>query len=53
MWRDEAWLPDRKEKGTIVKSQGTGSYVVESESQGTYHRNPLIIWPSTCMLYRE
>jgi len=36
---DEVCLPDRKEKGTIVKSQSTRSSVVKSESQGTYHND--------------
>jgi len=42
---DAVWLPDRNEQGTIVKPQGTRSYIVESESQGTYRRNRKIILP--------
>ena len=42
---DEIWLPDRKEKGTIVKPQGTRSYVVESENQSMYRRNRKMILP--------
>ena len=39
------WLPDRKEKGTIVQPQGTRSYVVESENQSMYCRNRKMILP--------
>ena len=35
----------KREKGTIVKSQGTRSYVFQSESQGTYRRNRKMILP--------
>ena len=41
----QVWLPDRNEQGTVVKPQGTRSYIVESESQGTDCRNRKMILP--------
>ena len=42
---DEVWLPDRKEKETIVKPQGTRSYMIQSKNHSMYRRNRKMILP--------